>query len=202
MLRFLINRCCLLIVMAGCSPMTAQTLQSKEVSNPYFLPSGEAKVYRSTLDYKESSWTGILAVRHYPEDKYDIIWMDEMGRTLMDAELNKDNWSYRYLLPQLDKWIIRRILKSDFRLLLKEKLEVRKSEQSGDTLIFRNGDKMFAYDEQKLIRIEDTRGWLSSAQIFFGENGAQIHIDHLRIDLSIELIQTDAASLSGSEQAE
>ena len=104
----------LLMVVAGVSAMEPQTA----VSGDYLLPLSGRQQYSVTIDARGAEITGVCIVKTNDEGTRGAI-VNEFGIHALDFTLSADRRKVRLenVMPMMDRWYIRRILRKDLRLL-------------------------------------------------------------------------------------
>lgn len=194
--RFLKSSIIILFFIAISSSCFSQQVDSNYIHHNIFLVSEESYLFKSNLQYEDNNWNGILAIKHSQQSEYEIIWMDAYGKTLIDATLKNGLWKYHYLLPELDKWMLRKVIKNDFMNLLLDRMYIRDVVNVEDTIIYLGKGKKCAYRNEQLIYLEDTKGVFSKVLISFNNDGRNIEIAHKDKGLNILLERIEASELS------
>jgi len=104
----------LLMVAAGMSAVEPQTT----VSGDYLLALSGRQQYSVTIDARGAEITGVCIVKTNSEGTRGAI-VNEFGIHALDFTLSPDRHKVRLenVMPMMDRWFIRRILRKDLRLL-------------------------------------------------------------------------------------
>ncbi|MGB7395249.1 MAG: hypothetical protein WA913_12725 [Pricia sp.] len=92
----------------------------RELLNPYFSDTSRDYVYKANIEAFDRAFGGLLILKKLGGDHHRILFTTEMGNTLFDFEFLGDDFQVNRILPEMDKKILRKILKRDFKALITE----------------------------------------------------------------------------------
>ena len=137
----------LLIASQSCkSYMPADTAVSIStptvVENTYFSSGETDYLYRTQIEIYGNNLSGILIIKKIADDTHRVVMTTDFGNKMLDFEISDTSFKVNYLIPDLDRRVVKNFLEKDFRALLKEKYLV--AEVSEDTEF-----KIFATENHK-----------------------------------------------------
>lgn len=197
-MRYLISSVCLLFIACGSYSkkhnFQIETTLNNSIHNPYFTNETKDYVYKANIAVYGNNFSGIFIVKKLGEDNHRIVFTTEMGNKIFDFSFLKDDFKINYILEDMNKAILIKILKNDFKALVQERTPVIKSYTSQDTLVYEtslNNKKHFYFKTQKLDKIIRVNNGKEKVRFLFSEiNDSianQIKISHSNIKLNINL---------------
>lgn len=164
MRRFLGIKIAFLFVLSSCSlPVTEGLRQEKSgsvsIQNRYFSNPEKDYVYKTQMEAYGKNFGGILMVKKLNTHHHRLVMTTEFGSKLLDFEFKDDEFIKNFVIPDLDRKFIIKILKNDFRLLLKEDILASKQFEKKDDWIYeaeegnRKNFYFFSKESQKLNQI-------------------------------------------------
>lgn len=126
MRRFLLINICVVLSVTACSLKTTEGLRQIEstkavVVNPYFSNPEIDYVYKAKIEAYGRNFGGILIVKKMEADHHRIVMTTELGNKLLDLQFKNGVFTENFVIEELDRKMILKVLKADFRLLLTEK---------------------------------------------------------------------------------
>ncbi|WP_261510190.1 hypothetical protein [Chryseobacterium paludis] len=145
----------------------------KEIENLYFS-SKEDYVYKCQIDIYKNHISGILIVKKISKTKHRVALTSDFGNKLIDFEISDQDFKINYIIPDLDKKIVKNFLRNDFQQLLKQKYPVSESFENTNSRIY-----LSQTDDKKYYLFFNKENGLLS-QIMFTKNNKP------KIDFSFE----------------
>lgn len=132
-------------ILVSCSPKTLRILEPTAVSVPnytthYFSDSSTDYVYKAAIEVYGNNLGGILIAKKIMPDTHRIVFTTEFGNKLFDFELSRGAFKVNFIIDELNRPLILKTLKNDFRLLFQEVFVV---------------DGQFRYNEQNVYKSTD-----------------------------------------------
>lgn len=179
--------------------VTSKELHDSIVRNPYFSDKSIDYVYKANIEVYGNNIGGIFIAKQINDTLHRMVFTTDFGNKLMDFELSERSFKVNYIVEELDKNIIKNILKEDFRLLLKQDFKVESVFENNEYEIYKSNDeKKFNYlymrkKNNNLVKIINTTKRkekvifeFESKNTTFAEN---VRIIHKNIKLKINLNQ-------------
>ncbi|MDH6251318.1 hypothetical protein M2347_001045 [Chryseobacterium sp. H1D6B] len=107
----------------------------KTVENLYFS-SKEDYVYKCQIDIYKNHLSGILVIKKLNETTHRVALTSDFGNKLIDFEISDNDFKVNYVIPDLDKKIVKNFLRNDFQQLLKRKYAVNESFENNTSKIY------------------------------------------------------------------
>ena len=82
--------------------------------------SNQDYVYKCQIDIYKHHLSGILIIKKITENKHRVALTTDFGNKLMDFEISDNKLKINYIIPDLDKEMVKNFLKKDFTILLKK----------------------------------------------------------------------------------
>jgi len=136
-MRFLLISFILLLSACGSYPKKQnfeETVSSKKIQviNPYFSDSFKDYVYKADIKLFKNSFSGVFIVKKLGEQHHRIVFTTELGNKLFDFEFLNKNFKINHILPEMDKKVLKNVLKRDFLALIEEKPFLTKTYSKGN----------------------------------------------------------------------
>ena len=125
MKRFLI-RCLLfssltMLINGSCS---IKRLSLSPVTNPEtvvpfhrpFLSPGTELLYKAKVDIRGNPFSGLFAIRIYPDETYRVVFLNELGMKFFDFETGSKGLTAHHCFEAFQKSGVRKILEESFRI--------------------------------------------------------------------------------------
>ncbi len=106
----------------------------KIVENQYFNTDSDY-VYKAQIEIYGNDLSGILIIKKIGK-KHRVVLTSDFGNKLMDFEISEVDFKINYIIPDLDKGIVKRFIENDFRMLLRTKYPVNQSFENENSEIF------------------------------------------------------------------
>ncbi|MDC8105705.1 hypothetical protein ACNFU2_12480 [Chryseobacterium sp. PTM-20240506] len=170
----------------------------KSVENLYFS-SKEDYVYKCQIDIYKNHVSGILIIKRINETTHRVALTSDFGNKLIDFEISDQDFKINYIIPDLDKKIVKNFLKNDFQHLLKQTYPVQESFENDQSKIFvsqEDHNKYYLFFDKKdglLHQIMYTRN--NKAKIDFSFEAKKhifadsINLQHKDFKINIKLVQ-------------
>jgi len=121
MIRFLPISLCLLLFLACAAPQYSTSTRQKSPAsitvNSYFVDTSTVVTYRAVLDLAQQQITGTLVIRTYNDEQRRVALLSDMGQTLFDISVFKEEHVVNTILPAMDKKFLTSELANIFRVL-------------------------------------------------------------------------------------
>ncbi|MBK1895077.1 hypothetical protein [Chryseobacterium paridis] len=111
----------------------------KMVANQYFS-SKEDYVYKCQIDIYKNHISGILIIKKINETTHRVALTSDFGNKLIDFEISDKDFKINYIIPDLDKKIVKNFLKNDFQQLLKHEYPVNERFENNQSKIYVSQD--------------------------------------------------------------
>lgn len=202
MLRFLLINTCVVLSLSACSLKTTEGLRELETTkieaaNPYFSNPQIDYVYKAKIEAYGRNFGGILIVKKMTADNHRIVMTTEFGSKLLDLQFRNDVFTENFVAEALDRKMILKVLKTDFRLLLTEQSVVRNTFESETQRVYQTQkDNRYNFyfvskDNNYLEQIRNTSKSKEKVVVdFYSETGKEadsIFIKHKNVKLQIDL---------------
>ncbi|MBW8358931.1 MAG: hypothetical protein K0M63_03910 [Weeksellaceae bacterium] len=170
-----------------------------EVKNDYFSSTGTDYLYKAQIEIYGNDLSGILIMKKIAEDTHRVVMTTDFGNKMLDFEISQTNFKVNYLLPDLDKKVVKKFLEKDFRILLNAGFPVSESFEDNTYRFYSSGTQMkknyLFYDKndgllKKIVVTENRKEKINF--IFEGKSAIfadAISLIHKDFKLSIELNQ-------------
>lgn len=155
---------------------------------PFISKAQKSLVYRASFDYKDYHFSGLCVLKRTDIRSIRIVFLSEMGITLMDFELTPKELIAHKMIEQLDRKILLNFIENDFRQLLMtdlfhpEKVRVKKNDK-WDEFIAKGNLKISYYKEKEKPRIR-----LSVRRGVLGIKKATVKYKYEESDIPQEII--------------
>jgi len=202
MLRFLLISSCVVLSLTACSLKTTEGLRQLEstkavVVNPYFSNPEIDYVYKAKIEAYGRNFGGILIIKKMEENHHRIVMTTELGNKLLDLQFKNGVFTKNFVVEELDRKMILKVLKADFRLLLMEKSLVLNAYDSETQRVYqtqkhnRYNFYFVSKESDMLEQIRNTSKVKEKVVVdFYSETGKEadsIFIKHKNIKLHIDL---------------
>jgi hypothetical protein len=107
----------------------------KIVENLYFS-SKEDYVYKCQIDIYKNHISGILIIKKINATTHRVALTSDFGNKLIDFEISDQDFKINYVIPDLDKKIVKNFLRNDFQHLLKQNYPVSESFENAASKIY------------------------------------------------------------------
>ena len=201
-IRFLLISSFAALFLSSCSSallagFQQQTSNTKSFTSGYFANAETDYIYKAALSAYGHDLSGILIIKQIEDKAHRVVFTTEFGNRLFDFEISQDHFKVNYILEDLNRKIILKILEQDFRLMLQAdftidamyadgKFNVMKSAVSdrNNYLYLRKDDGRYARLMHATKRKEKLSIYFTSENDIFADT---ILIQHADIKLRIVL---------------
>jgi hypothetical protein len=165
----------------------------------YFASAETDYIYKAALSAYGRDLSGIVIIKPTSDKVHRVVFTTEFGNRLFDFEISEDHFKVNYILEDLDRKVILKILEKDFRLLLQDRFEIDATYTDEKYIVLKStaGDRYnYIYLNkdggryERLIHASKRKEKLSIS--FTSENDSfanAIVLQHANIKLRIELIR-------------
>lgn len=201
-MRYLIISLSLLLLSCGSYPkkngFESLGVAMTYVENPYFSNKAKDYVYKAKIEAFDRSFGGIFIIKKLGEAHYRIVFTTEMGNKLFDFSLDHNHFKKNYVLPEMDKKMFINLLKSDLKILVREKSIVFEGFTKNEDSVYEirvvkpKKERCFYFiRNQALNKIIRVNGGKEKVKFIFSEINdnivGEIQIMHNNIPLKINL---------------
>ena len=199
MTRYLLISICLLVFGCGSFPkkqgFTQTIISERIIENNYFSNENTDYVYKAQIDIYNNHFGGLLIIKKIQENIHRVVFTTEMGTKLFDFSFNENDFKVNYIINDLDKSLLIKILKQDFKTLITETLKIENHYKIGlqevyETSLY-NKKHFYFYEDDKLDKIERVKGAKKIVSFQFSyisdSIAKQIDIIHNNLKLKITL---------------
>ena len=109
---------------------------STVVENTYFSSPETDYLYRTQIEIYGNNLSGILIIKKISDDIHRVAMTTDFGNKMLDFEISETAFKINYLIPDLDRKVVKNILEKDFRALLKESYDVTEVSEDAAFKIF------------------------------------------------------------------
>ncbi|MFA6152824.1 MAG: hypothetical protein WC716_15985 [Chitinophagaceae bacterium] len=201
-MRLLIISCLLLVTFASCTFRTVKgftkiSSEKKVYSSPYFSSAVTDYVYKANITVYGKSLSGLFIAKKINDSTHRVVFTTEFGNSLMDLEIGPESFKVNSIVEDLDKKIILKTLKNDFRLILANKHFIRNEYENGQEKVYQSKDGSrfnFLFADKKaeqLHKIVRASRFKEKVIVSFTSTNGQlaetIYVKHKNIKLGIAL---------------
>ena len=197
---FLINICAV-VLFISCASNPMQGFTETAVQNPifnatYFSDPAIDYVDKTNISVYGKSMSGIFIAKKINDTIHRVVFTTEFGNKLLDFEIGEAEFKINSIVDELNRKLLIKTLRDDFRLLLRKKFEVQEQFDSVADHVYKskNGNHynyIFVSKTTKslfkILRLSKRKEKLyiayESEKNIFAE---RIVIQHYNIDLKIE----------------
>jgi hypothetical protein len=172
---------------------------ARNFTSVYFATAETDYIYKTALSAYGRDISGIVIIKRIGNDVHRVVFTTEFGNRLFDFEISQDHFKVNYILEDLDRKIILKVLEQDFRLLLQERFKVDATFINDKHTVLKSiADDRLNYiylskNEEKYVQLIHASKRKEKLSITFtSENDIfadTIVIQHADIKLRIELIR-------------
>lgn len=204
-MRFLVISTIVLMLSACKSYHIPDAVKSNHIasgfSNLYFSDPLKDYIYKANITVYGNQLGGILIVKKINDSTHRIVMTTTFGNTLFDFEMIGDDFKVNYVMDDLNKKIILKTLRNDFKLLLKAKHDIRETQETNTQYIYQSKEgrryNYFIEDKisQQFISIVSSSKTKAKVKFEFKPKSTtfaeNIVIQHLNIQLKIDLYEME-----------
>lgn len=164
---------------------------------PYFANPAIDYVYKANITVYGNELSGIFIAKKINETTHRVVFTTEFGNKLLDFEISETDFKVNSIVEELNRKMLINTLKTDFRLLLRNKYAIQEQLETESDKILKSaeGKKInylyFSKKDQKCYKIvhaskrkEKINISFTSENNIFAEN---IIIEHYTLKLKIVL---------------
>ena len=191
----------LLLFFVGCASYSKKqgletTSFSEEfLTNIYFSDPSKDYVYKAKISVYDNDFGGLLIIKKVDTNEHRLAFTTEMGNKLFDFSFTNSDFKVNYILDDLDKKFLIQVLKTDFKALIADKLNVLNTYKKEHQTIYKtkiyNKNHYYFFKDNVLSRIVRTGSQKEKVRFSFtdiSDNIANtITINHSNIKLNITL---------------
>ena len=108
----------------------------KETLNPYFSDVSKDYVYKAKIEAFDNTFGGLFIAKKLGPTHHRIVFTTELGNTLCDFTFQGDEFKVNRILKEMDRKLLIRILKRDFKALLEEHPKVLQTFKDKEDIIY------------------------------------------------------------------
>lgn len=108
--------------------------ERKAVENQYFSTDSDY-VYKARIEIYKNNLSGILVIKKIGKT-HRVALTSDFGNKLVDFEISEKEFNINYIIPDLDKRIVKTFIENDFRMLLKNQFTVNQEFENENYKIF------------------------------------------------------------------
>lgn len=199
-MRYSVFSLLLLVLLTGCKvyyPNGKQNYGAIDtlVQNPYFARLNEERLYRATIRFYGKEMTGMFVAKRISQDDHRIVLTSDLGNTLFDITISKDQHLVNYVMQDLDRKIILHTLVRDFRALTQTTYRADyQNSIANQFLSIYNGKRYFLKidDQGTLTKIEMASRYKIAFEIQFKPDSLgeldSFNIKHRGIKLKMDFV--------------
>lgn len=169
----------------------------KDTLNPYFSDVSKDYVYKAKIAVFDKKFGGLLIVKKLGAEHHRIVFTTEIGNTLLDFTFKGQDFKVNRILKEMDKKILIKILKRDFKTLVIEHPQVLQTFKDKEDAVYAtkilSKKYYFYYVEGQLNKISRVGSGKEKVVTLFYEieehMAGKIDILHKTFPLTITLIR-------------
>jgi hypothetical protein len=166
------------------------------VQNQFFSDPSLDYVYKTHIEIYGNKMGGIFIAKRVNDSIHRMVLTTDFGNKLLDFEISENSFKVNYIIDNLDKQIIIKTLRDDFRTLLQVNNKVFKSFVKGNEKIYQTENNSYYFvdkDSNNLTQIIKTNKRKEKVNIAFRSINPTfaeyISIKHYNIKLKLEFNQ-------------
>ena len=138
------------LVFQSCKSFKTENLGTGEnhsqiIDNLYFSSKNTDYIYKSQVDIYDNQLSGILIIKKINDDFHRVVLTSDFGNKLFDFEISQKDFKLNYIIPDMDKGMVKRFLEKDFRIMLREKFTSDKMFTNEQFIIYQSEEKKENY---------------------------------------------------------
>jgi len=133
----------------SCKSFKLQDVKSsnsdKSVFENLYFTSNEDYIYKCGIDIYTHHLSGILIIKKTAKNTHRIVMTTDFSNKLIDFEITDNQFKINYIVPDMDKKIVKNFLKKDFSILMKKDFPVSETFTNENQQIYlsRQGKQSF-----------------------------------------------------------
>lgn len=192
----------LFIFLNSCSLTTTRGLVEQKIDkeyilNNYFSDEKLDYLYKAKINIYNKNFGGILIIKKIKKEHHRVVFTTEIGNKIFDFEIIGNDFKVNYFSEDLNKNIVLKTLEDDFRILVKQHINVNKQFSSEFEKIYQSfyiqNDNYYFYSKQtkQLSKIINTNK--NKEKTVFSFNQVENHLassivlEHKNFKLKIDL---------------
>ncbi|WP_430614471.1 hypothetical protein [Flavobacterium sp. JP2137] len=164
MIRYLIISLSLLLSLNSCKPFHIEgknaTVVQDTVVNNYFSDYQQETLYRARIEVYGKQLTGLFVAKRIGVATHRMVFTSDFGNTLFDFTLGPDSFQANYVMDDLNKKIILRVLQRDFAALVRIDNPVDKRLDLGESWGYESSE------DRKFFRVNKENGQLEKIVLY------------------------------------
>jgi len=198
---FLLISCFLVVILSSCASNFVKdykttVLDKMTFDAPYFSNPEIDYVYKANITVYGHELTGIFIAKKINDATHRVVFTTEFGNKLLDFEISETDFKVNSIVDELNKKILINTLKTDFRLLLRNRYLIKEQLENATDKVYKSEEgNRYNYlfvskNDEKFYKIINTSKRKERINISFtSENNIfaeRIIIQHQNIKLRIE----------------
>jgi hypothetical protein len=144
-IRLLIINCTLMLLLVSCASHTLKGFSKTIVEQPiykapYFSNTGTDYVYKANISIYGKKLSGLFIAKQINDSCHRIVFTTEFGNSLLDFEIGEHTFKINSIVADLDKKMIIKTLKNDFRLVLANSYHVQAQYENATDKVYKSKD--------------------------------------------------------------
>ena len=122
----------LLLFYVGCASypkkqgLVTTSFTEQTLTNLYFSDASKDYIYKANISVYDKDFGGLLILKKVDNNEYRVAFTTEMGNKLFDFSFIDTDFKINYVLDDLDNKFLIQVLKTDFKALISEEINVLK----------------------------------------------------------------------------
>tara|TARA_R110002051_G_scaffold324635_1_gene422841 strand:+ start:31314 stop:31940 length:627 start_codon:yes stop_codon:yes gene_type:complete len=202
-MRFFLISALFVVLISSCAAPTVKGLPEIETAatefiNPYFSNIDQDYVYKAKINAYGSTLGGVLIIKKLNLSTHRFVFVTTFGNKIFDLEISDYSIKTHYIIDELDRGLVLKMLHRDFEILTKEHIKITKSfKRANEDIIHQSKTKkgnnhyITTLQSQELLEIIHSKN--SKEKIIFtfskvkNSIAEKISIDHKTAPLKIDL---------------
>lgn len=198
-MRFLIISICI-IFFQSCKvyePLPNSVIEQKEqtIVNPYFANPELDYVYKAQIEVYGNALSGLLVVKKIDQNSHRVVMTTDFGNKLLDFTIGEKEVKLNYVVEDLNRKIVLKILTNDLKLLVQEKHIAKTERKNKEEKVLETAQNYFYFknNTNQLFKIIQSSKRKAKFSIVFDVKNTdfadQIFLEHYNFDIKIILKQ-------------
>lgn len=195
----------LIIVLVGCATypkkqgLEAASFSEQILSNPYFSDTSKDYIYKASISVYDNNFGGLLIIKKVDTNMHRIAFTTEMGNKLFDFSFTDSDFKVNYILDDLNKKFLIQVLKTDFKALIINELNVLNAYNLETQSIFEtkiyNKNHYYYFIDKTLSKIVRTGSQKEKVRFSFSDisnniaNTITIHHTNIKLNITLKSIK-------------
>ncbi len=146
---------------------TVAAAAATTVQNRYFSSTDTDYLFKTQIEVYNNNLSGILIIKKISDETHRVVMTTDFGNKLLDFEISGTDFKVNYLVPDLDRKVVKKFLEKDFRILLRQNHPVSTSFEDKNDHIFSTEN----LEQKNYLFIDKSGGQLN--KIVVTENGKE-----------------------------